>query len=285
MMNPLRFLIVDGYPKESRDKFDDVGMRKAGTLYQDLLFKYVPDAETHIWYSSDPGAGPVTDEELAAFNGVLWPGCNLTVYHDDPRVRAHLDLCERAFQAGLPQFGSCWAIQVACAVAGGETRAHPKGREMGIADKILLTDAGRKHPMFEGKPAVYSHFVSHDDEVVKLPETATLLAGNDWSRIQAAEIRHRNGVFWGVQYHPEYDLHEMARLILAREEKLLKQNIFASSEAMKAYVEKLEALYHDPARKDLRWQLKISDDVLDDHIRECEFRNWVKFFFPDYQHT
>ena len=32
----------------------------------------------------------------------------------------------------------------------------------------------------------------------------------------------------------------------------------------------------DPTRKDLRWQLKIGDDILDDTIREREFINWIK---------
>ena len=73
---------------------------------------------------------------------------------------------------------------------------------MGIGRKIRLTEEGRAHPMFDGKPEVYSHFVSHDDEVTRLPPDATLLAGNDYSRVQAVEVRHGRGIFWGVQYHP-----------------------------------------------------------------------------------
>lgn len=271
-----RFLIVDGYPKESREQFHEVGMTLAGELYAQLLKKHLPDADYEIWYSSDPGAPNYSEEQLSDFAGVLWPGCNLTVYHDDPRVRAHHDLAARAFEVGVPSFGSCWAIQLAATVAGGKVAAHPKGREMGVGVNIRLSDAGKGHPMMEGKPEVYSHFMSHDDEVVELPAGSTLLAGNDWSRIQAAEVRHKNGVFWATQYHPEYNLHEVARLIVAREPKLLKQGFFRDHEDLMGYVEKLEALYEDPSRKDLRWQLKIDEDILSDDIRECEFRNWLK---------
>ena len=66
-------------------------------------------------------------------------------------------------EAGIPQIGSCWGIQLANYAAGGKVEPHPKGREMGIATKIRLTEEGKKHPMFNGKPEVYSHFVSHDD--------------------------------------------------------------------------------------------------------------------------
>ncbi|MFP4502659.1 MAG: glutamine amidotransferase-related protein [Candidatus Hydrogenedentota bacterium] len=277
-MTKPRFLIIDGYPKESRDQFDAVGMRLAGVLYADMLLRYEPDAEYRIWYSSDPDAAAPADEELADCAGVLWPGCNLTIYHDDPRVHAHRDLCRRAYEAGVPQFGSCWGIQLACTVPGGVTEAHPKGRAMGLATKIRLTDEGKRHPMMEGKPEVYSHFVSHDDYVTGLPEGAVCLASNDWAPIQAVAVEWQGGVFWAVQYHPEYNLHELARLILAREEKLIRQGWFTDAQNMREYVEKLEAVYSAPEEhKAIRWQLKIDDDVIDEGIRQCEFANWLKY--------
>ncbi|HNT88266.1 MAG TPA: type 1 glutamine amidotransferase, partial [Candidatus Hydrogenedentes bacterium] len=178
---------------------------------------------------------------------------------------------------GLPQIGSCWGIQLATSVAGGKTEAHPGGREMGIAAKIRLTDAGKSHPMMEGKPEVYSHFVSHDDHVVRLPECATRLAGNDWSPVQAVEVKYKNGIFWATQYHPEYNLHEMAALILAREERLIKFGFFRDGADVRHYVDALEAVHRDPSRKDIRWQLKIDDSIVDDGIREREFANWLKY--------
>jgi GMP synthase (glutamine-hydrolysing) len=123
---------------------------------------------------------------------------------------------------------------------------------------------------------VYNHFVSHDDEVTDLPPGATLLAGNDFSRVQAVEVKYERGVFWGIQYHPEYDLHEMARLIVAREERLVKQGLFRDHDDLVQYVDRLEALAADPERKDLRWQLGIDDDILRDDIRQCEFINWLR---------
>lgn len=282
MSKKLRFLIPDGYPVESREQFNQVGMTLAGQLYADLLVKYLPEAEYDIWYSSDADAKPVTDEQLADYSGCIWPGCNLTIYHDDPRVKKHLDLCARVYEAGVPQFGSCWGIQLATTVAGGVTQAHPKGREMGIATKIQLTDAGKKHPMMEGKPTCYTHFVSHDDYVVKLPEGATLLAANEWSPVQAVDVQYKKGRFWATQYHPEYNLHEMACLIFAREERLIKYNFFRDSEDVRQYAGKLEEVFKDPSRKDLRWQLKIEDDIVLDEIRELEFANWVKHLVLPY---
>ena len=73
MAQKQRFLIVDGYPKESRDQFNEVGMTLAGELYAGMLTRNAPGAAYEIWYSSDPGAVKITDEQIADFSAVLWP--------------------------------------------------------------------------------------------------------------------------------------------------------------------------------------------------------------------
>jgi len=275
-MKQLNFIIIDGYPKPSRDQFDEVGMMKAGELYAKLLLQHKPDAKYDIFYSSDPGVVLPDEDELKKYDGVLWPGCNLTVYHDhDERVVKMVDLCKRAYEVGVPQFGSCWAAQIAVYAAGGEVKPNPKGREMGLARKIHLTPEGLKHPMYEGKPQVFDGFISHDDEITKLPEGGEWLASNEFTRVQSVSVKHNEGIFWAPQYHPEYDLHEVARLIIAREEKLIKQNYFQSREDLMTYVEDLEKIFNDPSRKDLRWKYGIDEDVVEDSIRQLEFVNWL----------
>jgi GMP synthase (glutamine-hydrolysing) len=277
MAKALRFLILDGYPKPSRDQFDEVGMKLAWVLYRDMLVEYLPDAECDVWLSTDDPKGAPSNAELEAYDGVLWPGCNLTVYHTDERSTGQLELAKRAFEVGVPGFGSCWGIQVAVFTAGGKIEPHPEGREMGIARNIAVTEAARSHPMFKDKPEVYSHFVSHDDYITELPEGTTLLSGNAFCGVQAAAVKYLNGEFWAVQYHPEYDLHEMARLIVAREPRLVKQGLFLGHEDLMEYVERLEALHTDPTRTDLRWQLGIDDHVLDARVRQREFINWLNY--------
>ncbi len=268
------FLIVDGYPKEARAQFDQVGMRWAGRLYDAMLKRHVPDAVSRIWYvQEEPALKP---DEIATARAVLWPGCNQTVYHDNAPVHAMVAAAKAAYEAGTPQFGSCWGIQMAAFAAGGKVEAHPKGREMGVTRNIALTVEGRGHPMMKGKAPVFAHFESHDDQVTALPPGATVLASNDWSPVQAAIIRSGKGEFWATQYHPEYDLQELARLILAREAKLIKLGMFRDHDDVVAYTTRLEALHADPSRTDLRWQLGIGDDLIVQANREREFINWVE---------
>jgi GMP synthase (glutamine-hydrolysing) len=275
MSSALRFLIIDGYPKASRDEFDVARMKHAWLLYAEMLIKYLPEAEYSVWFPSDNPAPP---DGLGPdhYHGTLWTGCNLTIYHlDDARVTRQIEYARRGFEVGTPAFGTCWGLQMAAVAAGGEVRANPRGREMGIARKIRLTPQGLRHPFLEGKPPVYTGFISHLDEVTQLPPGGALLAANDFTHVQAIAVKHKKGAFWATQYHPEYDLHEVARLIVARESKLLPEHFFRSHGDLVEYVEKLETLHQDPSRKDLRWQLDIDDDVLSDQVRQVEFRNWI----------
>jgi GMP synthase (glutamine-hydrolysing) len=275
MPSVLRFLIIDGYPKASRDEFDVVGMKHAWLLYAEMLKKYLPEANYSVWFPSDNPIPP-DGEGPEHYQGILWTGCNLTIYHaDDVRVTRQLEFARKSYEVGTPGFGTCWGLQMAAAAAGGEVRPNPRGREMGIARKIRLTPEGMRHPFLEGKPLVYTGFISHLDEVTQLPPGGTLLASNDFTSVQAIAVEHQKGAFWATQYHPEYDLHEVARLILAREPKLLSERFFQGHDALVEYVEKLEVLFRDPSRKDLRWQLDIDDDVLTDQVRQVEFRNWI----------
>ena len=51
--------------------------------------------------------------------------------------------------------------------------------------------------MLEGRPPVFSNFISHLDEVTELPPGAVVLAGNDFSQVQAMEVRHGKGYLLG----------------------------------------------------------------------------------------
>ncbi len=278
-MDKFRFLIIDGYSKASRDQFDSFGVSLAGKLYAKLLLRHMPDAEFDILYTSDNGVYPPGQEELKEkYDAIIWPGCNLTVYHDDDeRVQKMTKLTKDGFSTGVPQFGSCWAAQLAVYVAGGEIAPNPKGREMGVARKITLNEVGKKHLMYEGKPAVFDGFISHDDMITKMPEGGIVLSSNEFTPVQSVEVKHEKGVFWATQYHPEYNLHEIARLILAREERLMRENYFNTKEDMLKYSADLDEIYNDNTRKDLRWKYAIDEDLISADIREVEFANWIKY--------
>lgn len=277
MNSNISFLIIDGYTKASRDALNTAGMQLASKLYGDMLQRNLPEATYDVLLPSDPGVSMPTENDLEKYSGILWTGCNLCIFDDkNPSVVSQIELAKRCYEIGIPSFGSCWGLQVSVVAAGGRVAPNPKGKEMGIARKIKLTREGEKHPLFKGKPPVFEAYISHDDMVTEIPKGGVILAGNDFTSVQALSVTHKKGTFWSVQYHPEYNLHEMACLIIAREELLMELEFFKEPEDLKSLVDKMKILYKEPDRKDLRWQIVIDDDVLSDEIKECEFRNWIQ---------
>lgn len=271
-----RFLVIDGYNREARDELAAGGAGRAGDLYVKMLKKCLPGAECDVVHPADPGASLPKGAALEQYDGIAWTGCSLTIYEDDPRVGPQIELAKAAFESKVPSFGSCWAAQIAVVAAGGIVRANPRGREMGIARKIGLTPEGRGHPLYIGKSNVFDAFISHVDEITHLPSGSVLLASNAFTHVQAVSVTHKGGMFWGLQYHPEYDLHELARLTWCRIDKLVKLGFFRDRDAAESYVSLLETLHQDPGRRDIAWLLGIDDDVMNEDVRLTEVRNWIE---------
>lgn len=273
----IRFLVIDGYSKEGRQELTDGGASMAADLYKRMLKNCLADSECDVLFASDPGAQLPDAVAIESYDGIAWTGCSLTIFEqEDERVRGQIDLAKLAYEKGVPSFGSCWGAQMAVYAAGGDVRPHPKGREMGIARKISLTPEGRSHPFYEGKTSVFDGFISHVDEITHLPPGAVHLAGNAYTHVQAVAVTHKKGTFWGLQYHPEYDLHEMARLTHCRIGKLIKGGFFRTHEDALTYVDMLETLHQNPDRKDLAWLLGIDEDIMNETVRQTEVRNWIE---------
>ena len=274
---PLKFCIVNGYPKRSRDVLDATNVTQAHDLYLMFLQKMLPNSSFDLLFIADPETTMPTADEIKAYDGIIWTGSNLTIYHQDEEVTRQIAYSQSVFEAGVPQFGSCWATQMAAIAAGGECRANPKGREWSIAYDITVTEEGKKHPMYFGKQHQFNGFIMHLDEVCGVPEGATVLARNAHTDVQAIAVKYLNGEFWSTQYHPEFTLYEMAMLVGARKEAIVKEGFFNNEEEMVPLVNDMVALSEDPDNAELRQKLNVGDAILDDDIRQKEVHNWVEY--------
>ena len=275
---PLAICILNGYPRASRDNFDRCGVGHPHAFFTDFLCRYLPSAQVETWFVADPDPCPRPGASLHDYSGFIWTGSDLTIYDDhDQRVRRQIELARAIFKAAIPSFGSCWGIQMAAVAAGGAVAKNPQGREWCLARNISLTEEGRRSKLMVDKPRRFDGFSMHLDEVITLPAGATLLATGDHTQVQALEVKSGRGTFWSTQYHPEYNLQEMARLIAARAIPLIQEGFFTTQEEVGIFAGQLEALHADPMSVDLRQQLDIDDTVLDPAIREQELRNWVDY--------
>jgi len=270
----LHLLIVEGNTRADREAYRaGLGMT-AGEAYSQTLKQLAPDADCEICFPADEGAELPDAAGLEAYDGVFITGSALNLYDGGPAIRRQIDLARAVFASTTPFFGSCWGLQVATAAAGGEVLRNPKGREIGVARNIWPTEAGRAHPLLAGRRAAYDAICSHLDIVTPAPG-ALVLAANAMSAVQAAEIAWGGGTFWGVQYHPEYSLNEIAAIISRRAGTLASEGLFADERDALRYVDDLRAVEASPARREIAWRLGLGDDVLDPVKRRAELVNFI----------
>ncbi len=200
---PLRLLFVDGNTREQRANYvRDYGATPA-EAYAAEITAIAPGIVSDICLPADEGANLPDGDGLESYDGIFLTGSALHIYDIEPAVTRQIELMRAIYASGTPCFGSCWGIQMGCVAAGGTVVANPNGREVGFARRIAPTEIGRGHPLLAGRPAAFDAPAIHLDTVALPPHGTTILASNSISQVQAAEIKHDGGTFWGVQYHPE----------------------------------------------------------------------------------
>jgi len=269
-----RILIIDGNVAEIRARQVAALGYDSGVGYARVLHRVDPSLRIDIVATAD-GAVLPAGVGLEHYDGVTMTGSALNIYNGGAPVTRQIELAKAVFAAGVPFFGSCWGLQVAVTAAGGEVRANPRGREFGFARRILLTDAGRQHRLFAGKPVVFEAPTIHRDEIASLPAGAATLAINDFG-IQAASFSYGRGTFWGVQYHPEYDYCDIAAAAERYGETLVTDGMFHDGPALAAFAAELRALQANPSDAPLLWKHGLGSAMRTEALRLLEIRNWLQ---------
>jgi GMP synthase (glutamine-hydrolysing) len=270
-----RILVIDGNVAEIRARQMASLGYDSGVGYAQVLHRIDASLQIDIVLAADGPPKFPAGVGLDDYDGVTMTGSALNVYNGGPAVTRQIDLAKAVFAAGVPFFGSCWGLQVAVAAAGGEVHANPQGREFGFARRILLTDAGREHPLFAGKPAVFEAPTVHRDGIAALPAGATILARNDFG-VQAAAFTAGRGTFWGVQYHPEYDYLDIAAAAERYGDTLVSEGMFCDRPALTTFAAELRALQANPSDTTLLWKHGLGSAVQTERLRLLEMRNWLQ---------
>ncbi len=279
----MKFLVAESETVEEREARRAHAGKSSGESYAATLQQLRPDADITIVAPADDDANLYSVTDLRVFDAVFVTGSPLHVYDDSPEVSRQIAFMRLVFASATPSFGSCAGLQLAVATAGGKVRKMPEQMEAGIARRITPTDAGRNHPLLAGRAPSWDAPAIHGDEVEELPADATLLASNAVTTVQAAEIRHDGGVFWGVQYHPELAPGEIAVALRRQSSELIKAGLASSETVVLQRAEDLDALQEDPERRSLYWALGVDREFAIETHRRTElsnFLNWLVSLRP-----
>lgn len=271
-----RLLLLEGNPAAKRARAAELGVRTSSEIYIEAIAAHFPDFELDVLNGADEGETIPQGRDWSDYDGFVVTGSALHAYDKDFAVTNQIELLKQAAGYGLPIFGSCWGLQIGVMAAGGLVEYHPRGREVGIARKIVVNDHGRDHPLFKVKGPVFDAPCIHYDEVTRLPDGAVLLASNTHSKVQAALVPLGKSELWAVQYHPEFDLLQLAQLYRLYANDMVRQGFFRDADELDDYLGKMERLIADPSDMGLAWQLGIDADILDDRRRRGEIIGWVR---------
>jgi GMP synthase (glutamine-hydrolysing) len=274
-----RILIVDSAPEAARTLLAEHGGESRSDNYAAALrsqSRGLFDAiDFSVVFAGDCETLP-QNVSFSDFHGIVWTGSPLNAYGPGAVIKHQVDFALAAFQSGVPGFGSCWGMQVMSTALGGRVHLHPRGFEFGIARQIRLSEVGQNHAMYQGKSAVFDALCSHEDEVCVPPPGAVVLAGNDHSAIQAIAYDDDAHSFWGVQYHPEYDLKQMAALFSRAATRMVEDGLVRNSDDVKVLAEDFRALQQNPTRKDIAWRYGLGPDITNNLQHGTELRNWLR---------
>ncbi|MEE7459407.1 glutamine amidotransferase [Methylorubrum populi] len=275
----LRLLIADGNDRAGRAKREAAVGQTTSQAFASVVKDLAPEVACTLVNPADAGleAALPRGTGLAAFDGLVLTGSTLRLADGGPAVERQLALMRAAFEAGLTVFGSCWGMQVAAAVAGGEVGRNPRGPEYGFARRIAPVDDGRAHPLLAGRGSAWDAPAIHLDAVTGAPPGGRVLAANAVLDVQAIEIRRGSGLFWGTQYHPETDLDELAAMLRLSADEVVSEGLAPDRAAVEAYAGEIAELAGSEGltRRHRAWRLGLGSDILESGRRRREIGNFL----------
>lgn len=273
-LSPIIFVVSSETPAQQNERRSYAG-QASHESYAAALRRLRPGIELDTVSCLETSSLP----DLTRHDGIIFAGSPIQMHEDSAEARAAARFMAQVFEAGVPAFGSCAGLQIAAVAAGGETGPRQPGAEVAFARDITRTKAGARHPMLDGRPATWTAPAMHSSVVTRLPAGALSLAANPDTPIEAAEIRHGRGTFWGVQYHPELSLSEIAASTVHQAEDVIDQGLARDRRDVEAMAARLRDLDAAPTRVDIAWQLGLNAEIalFDRRMREiANFLNAVQ---------
>ena len=157
-----------------------------------------------------------------SIKGIILSGGPLNVYEIDK-----YSFDKKIIEKGLPILGICFGHQILSKLNGGRVK-QSKHREFGLANVLKKKESVLTKNFFN-KKKINKVWMSHADQVSKLPKNFSIIGSSQNSKFAIIENKHKK--FYGVQFHPEVTHTENGK-------KLISNFIFLICEIKKNWTSK-----------------------------------------------
>uniref|UniRef100_A0A1J3E2Z6 Glutamine amidotransferase domain-containing protein n=1 Tax=Noccaea caerulescens TaxID=107243 RepID=A0A1J3E2Z6_NOCCA len=184
------------------------------------------------------------DKDLDKYEGFVISGSLNDAFGDDDWIVKLRSLCLKLDDMKKRVLGICFGHQILTRIKGGKIGRASSGMDMGLRTITMVKDAVKPGGYFGDEiPKSLAIIKCHQDEVLELPESATLLAYSDKCNVEMCSYGNH---FLCIQGHPEYNKEILSEIIdRVVNMKLIEQDFADKAKAMMENAE--------PDRK--QWQI------------------------------
>ncbi|CAN6819721.1 unnamed protein product [Brassica oleracea] len=143
------------------------------------------------------------DEDLDSYDGFIISGSPHDAFADADWIVKLCSLCQKLDEMEKKVLGICFGHQIITRVKGGKIGRARRGPDMGLRTITISKDTEKLGLYFGDEvPASLAIVKCHQDEVLELPDSATVLASSEVCQVEMFSIGDH---LLCIQGHPEYN--------------------------------------------------------------------------------
>ena len=257
----LNILIIEGNNSDDSSVFVKAAGATAADNLKNLVLKLEPSSNIKIINPTNDNETEEALKSINQYNGIIFTGGAMRINDMTDEIKKHINFASNCFKYDKKILAICWGLQVCSTAAGGLVEPAKNGAHIGIATDVIINKEGQNNLIYKNKNTTFTSPAFNYDEVCQIPEGATLLSSDKINQVMAIHFKPGKSEVWGLQYHPDYEYHQMISLANARKDRIIKNKQFKDENDFENHMN----------------YIKEEDKKLDFENRTCEVKNWLDF--------